>query len=88
MRTGGNNFKDAPAVSDEEAYILDWLNLPSTVSALSLWDCLHDAHVVSIQSNLLERSMTLRCEIEHLRSFCKLADGFQFIIHLGCVQSA
>ena len=49
---------------------------------------LHDAQVVSIRSNLLDRTMDLFCEIEHLSKFHKLDEGFQFILHLESVQSA
>jgi hypothetical protein len=87
MRTGGSDFIDASAIADEDSP-LDWLNLPSMASAVSLWDSLHDAQVVSIRSSLVERTMDLSCEIEHLREFHKLDEGFQFILHLGGVQSA
>ena len=88
MREGGSNFEDAPVVSEEEKRIFDWINLPSSANALSLWDSLHDAHIVSIRSNLLERTVTLSCEVEHLRSFHNLGEGFQFIVRLDGVQSA
>jgi hypothetical protein len=78
---------DASAVGDANA-LLDWLNLPSSSSAVSLWESLHDAHVVSIRSSLLERTADLSCESEHLREFNKLPEGFTFIIHLEGVQSA
>jgi len=87
MRTGGSDFIDASAMPDEGSPI-DWLNLPPAASAVSLWDSLHDAHVFSIRSNLLERTMDLLCEIEHLNQFHKLDEGFQFILHLEGVQSA
>lgn len=88
MRTGGSEFKDALAVPEEATRIFDWLNLPSGASAISLWDALHDAHIVSIRSNLLERTVTVLCEIEHLRSFHHFNDGFKFILGLEGVQSA
>ena len=88
MRFGGSNFKDASAIPNNEAIIHDWLNLPAGVSAVSLWDSLHDACVISIRSNLLERTMDLSCEIEHLTRFHKLDEGFQFILQILGVQSA
>lgn len=88
MRFGGSNFKDVLAIPAADAIVHDWLNLPSGASAMSLWDSLHDAHVVSIRSNLLERTMDLFCEIEHLRKFHKLDEGLQFILRLSGVQSA
>src|ERR1700735_276350 len=87
MRTGGDDFIDASATDDEHSP-LDWLNLPSMASAVSLWDSLHDAEVVSIRSSLLERTMDLFCEIEHLRVFHKFNERFRFILHLDGVQSA
>jgi hypothetical protein len=87
MRTGGSDFIDASAKADEDSPA-DWLNLPSVASAVSLWNSLHDAQIVSICSNLLERTMDLFCEIEHLSKFHKLDEGFQFILHLEGVQSA
>jgi hypothetical protein len=88
MRTGGSKFMDAAAVSDDGTVAFDWLNLPSGTNAVSLWDSLDDAHVVAIRSDLLERSMVMICEIEHLRSFHQLGDGFQLIIRLAGIQSA
>lgn len=88
MRTGSNDFKDSPAVSDEQPPIFDWLNLPSGAITVSLWDSLHDARVVSVRSNLQERTLNISCESEHLRTFHKLDEGFQFILRLEGVQSA
>jgi hypothetical protein len=88
MRIGGSDFKDAPAMFVEEAPVVDWRNLPSVAKAVSLWDSLHDAQVVSIRSNLLDRTMTLFCEIEHLREFHNLDKGFRFILNLEGVHSA
>lgn len=66
----------------------DWVNLPQGTDSISLWDSLHDAHVVSIRSNLLDRTLVLFFEIEHLRRFHHLPEGFQFIVCLEGVQSA
>jgi len=88
MRVGGPNLKDGPSVVDGERGITDWVNLPQGTDTIGLWDCLHDAQVVSIRSNLLDRAMTLSCEIEHLRSFNGLPEGLQFVLSLDGVQSA
>ena len=88
MRTGGHKLKGGPTVTDKERGILDWVNLPQGTKTISLWDCLHDAHVVCIVSNLVERTMVLSCDIEHLRSYCGLAEEFQFVLNLENVQSA
>src|SRR5258708_106525 len=47
-----------------------------------------DAHVVSIQSDLLKRTVSMQCDVEHLREFHRLPEGFQFILELEAVQSA
>lgn len=73
------------AESDE---IFDWLNLPNGATPISLWNSLHDADVVSIRSSLLDRTVSFFCEIEHLRTFHKFSEGWQFIINLEEVQSA
>lgn len=88
MRIGGSDFKDEPTIFLEQIPILDWLNLPSTTSAVSLWDSLHDAEVVAIHSDLLDRTIALSLEIEHLTAFHKLADGYKFLLRLEGVQSA
>jgi len=94
MRTGNGDFKDAPAVPSDDKWsgcegsIIDWLNLPDKTEVVALWDSLHDAEIVSVRSNLLERTVHLACEIEHLRDFHKLAEDFHFILQLDGVQSA
>lgn len=88
MRVGGSDFRDSPDVFEEETPILDWMNLPPTVKAVSLWDSLHDAEVHSIRSDLLRRTMDLFCEIEHLREFHDLGSEFEFIFRLYDLQSA
>jgi len=85
MRVGGPTFKDGPSTPEG---VFDWVNLPQGANLVSLWACLHDAQIVSIRSNLLDRTAVLRCEIEHLRSFHHLADGSAFIVSLHGVQSA
>jgi hypothetical protein len=88
MRVGGPNLKGGPSVTDGERGMTDWLNLPQGTETIDLWACLHDAHVVSVRSNLLDRTMTLTCEIEHLRSFNGLPEGLKFVLSLDGVQSA
>ncbi len=94
MRMGKSDFNDASGTANDgtsagsEPSIIDWLNLPDKTQVVALWDCLHDAEIVSVRSNLLERTMRMTCEIEHLRDFHKLGEGFHFILHLGGVQSA
>ena len=73
---------------DGSTVVHDWVNLPQGATIVSLWDCLHDARLVSLSSNLLERSVSLFCQIEHLRSFHLLPEGVQFVLKLESVQSA
>jgi hypothetical protein len=88
MRKGGSTFRDASVIPNDDTSICDWINLPSKATAVSLWDSLHDAQIVSIRSDLIARSMAMSCDIEHLRSFHEFGEGFQFVFRLGGVQSA
>jgi hypothetical protein len=73
---------------EEQSGIVDWMNLPHGVQEVSLWAGLHDAQIVSIQSNLLERTITLHLESDHLLEFHKLPLDMQFLLRLQGVQSA
>src|SRR5260370_29643019 len=67
--------------------IVDWLNLPHGAAEVSLWAALHDAQIVSIKSGLLERTVTLHLESDHLLEFHKLPLDIQFLLRLDRVQS-
>jgi len=73
---------------EEQSGIVDWMNLPHGVPEVSLWAGLHDAQIVSIQSNLLERTVTLHLESDHLLEFHNLPLDMQFLLRLDGVQSA
>jgi hypothetical protein len=73
---------------DEQSTILDWTNLPPAAAQVSLWAGLHDAQIVTIQSNLLERTVTLHLESDHLLEFHNLPPDMQFLLRLDGVQSA
>jgi len=75
-------------VADEENRIVDWVNLPAGIPVESLWEGLHEAQIISIQSNLLERTVTLNVEIENLRIFYQWRLDMQFVFRLDGVQSA
>jgi len=64
------------------------MNLPAGISGAPLWDGVHEAQIISIQSNLLDRSVTLHVEIENLRVFYQWPLDMQFIFRLDGVQSA
>ena len=75
-------------MADEESRIVDWVNLPGRISGESLWEGLHEAQIISIQSNLLERTVTLHVEIENLRIFHQWPLEMRFVFRLDGVQSA
>jgi hypothetical protein len=75
-------------VAEEQSRIVDWAHLPAGVSDLSLWEGLHDAQIIAIQSSLLARTVTLNLEIEHLRIFYELPLDMQFLFRFEGVQSA
>jgi len=64
------------------------MNLPPGTAEVSLWAGLHDAQIVTIQSNLLERTVTLHLESDHLLEFHDLPLDMQFLLLLDGVQSA
>jgi hypothetical protein len=75
-------------MAEEQTPILDWMNLPHGAAEMSLWVGLHDAQIVSIRSNLLERAITLHLESDHLLEFHHLPLDMQFLLRLEGVQSA
>src|SRR5712692_5486031 len=75
-------------MADEQSTILDWMNLPPAAAQVSLWAGLHDAQIVTIQSNLLERTVSLHLESDHLLEFHNLPLDMQFLLRLDGVQSA
>ena len=75
-------------MAEEQPAIVDWMNLPPGGQETSLWAGLHDAQIVSIQSNLLDRTVTLHLESDHLLEFHNLPLDMQFLLRLEGVQSA
>jgi hypothetical protein len=75
-------------MAEELPAIVDWMNLPPGAQEVSLWAGLHDAQIVSIQSNLLDRTITLHLESDHLLEFHNLPLDMQFLLRLDGVQSA
>ncbi len=75
-------------MAEEQPAIVDWMNLPPGAHEVSLWAGLHDAQIVSIQSSLLERTITLHLESDHLLEFHNLPLDMQFLLRLEGVQSA
>jgi len=73
---------------DDQLPPLDWVSLPRAATELSLWPALHDAQIVSIASNLLDRTISLHLESDHLLEFHQLPLDMQFLLRLDGVQSA
>ncbi len=56
----------------------DWINLlPGTV-VRSLWSGLHDAELLSIQSDKLTRQAVVKFDMPHLRAFHHLRENLRF----------
>ena len=75
-------------MAEEQAPLVDWTNLPPGAQETSLWAGLHDAQIVTIQSNLLDRTITLHLESDRLLEFHNLPLDMQFLLRLDGVQSA
>jgi hypothetical protein len=75
-------------VTEHDTNIVDWVNLPDGASSVALWSALHDVQIVSIRSSLIERTITLHLESDHLLEFHKLPLDMQFLLKLEGVQSA
>ncbi|HEX4076381.1 MAG TPA: hypothetical protein VHX49_13350 [Candidatus Acidoferrales bacterium] len=86
QRIGSPTVKRGPT-SDDDTAVADWANLPEGAVTEYLDASLHDAEVVSIRSDLLKRTVSLHCDIERLRAFHRLPEGFQLILGLEGVQS-
>lgn len=58
--------------------LTDWVNLPANAKETSLWDCLHDADIEKISSDLYRRSLQLIFDVSYLRSFHHLPESMRF----------
>jgi hypothetical protein len=74
-------------VASDERPIVDWVNFPEGIPTFSLWDALHDGDLLSIESDLLARTVTLRFDVDYVRDFHHLPEGTQFVIIVNGVQS-
>jgi len=75
-------------VASDEKPIPDWVNFPESVPTVSLWDALHDGDVLSIESDQLARTVTLRFDVFYVRDFHRLPEETRFAIIVVGVQSA
>jgi len=63
------------------------VNLPPTIETISLWDSVHDAELLSIESGLLARTVKIKFAEPFLNRFHKLPDGLTFVFLLEGVES-
>ena len=75
-------------MDDVRRVVPDWTSLPPDATEASLWDSLHDAVLINVSSDRLERTVRLEFDIWHLRTFYKLPDELTFVLILRGVQSA
>jgi hypothetical protein len=71
----------------DQQQIVDWVNLPDGVPTLSLWDPLHDGDLLSIESDLLARTVTLRFDVGYVRDFHHLSEQTRFVVVVNGVRS-
>jgi hypothetical protein len=75
-------------LTEGKIQLLDWVNLPERAALLSLWDCLHDAELRGIGSNLLARRLTLKFWSSYIPEFHGFPKELEFTFQLDGVQSA
>jgi hypothetical protein len=75
-------------VWNDDGAVIDWMNLPAGTPQESLGNSLHDADLLSIQSDLLDRTMVLTFSSFYLPKFHKLPLDLKFLLKLDGVQSA
>jgi hypothetical protein len=67
---------------------IDWVNLPSDIIPISLWDCLHDTELCKIRSDLYDRSVSVDFGIYHILEHRDLPENMKFIFNFKNVKSA
>jgi hypothetical protein len=87
VESGAGTMLARNLVASDEKPIVDWVNFPEGIPTLSLWDALHDGDLLSIGSDLLVRTVTLRFDVDYVRDFHHLPEGTQFVIIVNGVQS-
>jgi hypothetical protein len=66
---------------------IDWVHLPSDTKVEPLWECLHDADLESIKSDLLKRTLILNLHIPYINDFYKFPNKMLFQFLFECVTS-
>jgi len=67
---------------------IDWVHLPADTHPQSLWDCLHDAALRTIHSDLLNRTVIMAFDAFYIREYHKLPEGTLFNFLFEGVASA
>ncbi|HLX85733.1 MAG TPA: hypothetical protein VKR59_17655 [Terriglobales bacterium] len=75
-------------MDSEQSKPMDWVNLPEGVETVSLWDILHDGNLLTVESDLLTRTVTLTLDVDYVRDFHGLPEDTRFVVTLSGVQSA
>jgi hypothetical protein len=74
-------------VPSDKQQIVDWVNFPNDIPTLSLWDAVHDGDLLSIESDLLARTVTLRFDVGYVRDFHHQSEQTRFVIVVDGVRS-
>jgi hypothetical protein len=74
-------------MSDPHKAVPDWIHLLHGMQPLSLWSCLHDAHLRTVRSDILNGSVVLEFESPHLQGRRGIPDNTVFRFLLTGVSS-
>jgi hypothetical protein len=67
--------------------LFDEINPVIDADPISLWDCLHDAYLKVIKSDLLRQTLELRFDIPHIKTHMGLPEDFLFTLLFHGVKS-
>jgi hypothetical protein len=71
----------------ENDTLIDWVHLPDNTKEEPLGECLHDADLKSVQSDLLNRTLLLNFHIPYINEFHKFPDKMVFKFIFESVSS-
>jgi hypothetical protein len=67
---------------------IDWVHLPADTHPQGLWDCLHDAALRTVRSDLLNRTVIMTFDVFYIRKHHKLPENTLFNFIFDDVTSA
>lgn len=73
---------------DKKELKIDWIHLPADTQAQGLWDCLHDAALRAVRSDLLKRAIIMTFDAFYIRDHHNLPKGTAFNFTFDDVTSA